>query len=233
MTDHRLQTAHDEGYCASQAPCYNVDLRLKDDAYFRFIAFRGPVKVQNKKRLYDAFLSDEVADNWHVYQETKKVAKNGVHIVEATPYNNVNEKLKTRDCERLLYRIAKTLHCQIEGVEMSFFSNDENGYLLTNRKRAIERFHDYFESISKVEFAHPPIPCIPPTHGPVQDIAVEETDTATEEDEARLSNGTRRLSDPPSAAEEQFFLRPRGALGTLRLFRPLAHEGYGRKDTRC
>uniref|UniRef100_A0A183GRS3 Uncharacterized protein n=1 Tax=Heligmosomoides polygyrus TaxID=6339 RepID=A0A183GRS3_HELPZ len=42
--------------------------------------------------------------------------------------------------------------------------NDENGHLLTNRKRAMERWHDYFERISTVEFAHPPTPCVPPTH---------------------------------------------------------------------
>ncbi|VDP12487.1 unnamed protein product [Heligmosomoides polygyrus] len=65
-----------------------------------------------------------------------------------------------------------------EDIEKFFGINDDNGHLLMNRKRAMERWHDYFERISTVEFSYPPIPCVPPTHGPVQKITVEEMDAA-------------------------------------------------------
>ncbi|VDO19221.1 unnamed protein product [Heligmosomoides polygyrus] len=74
----------------------------------------------------------------------------------------------------IFYRLAKARHRQSEDIEKFFGINDENGHLLMNRKRAMERWHDYFERISTVEFAHPPIPCVPPTHGPVRKITVEE-----------------------------------------------------------
>ncbi|VDP11674.1 unnamed protein product [Heligmosomoides polygyrus] len=113
-------------------------------------------KVKEEKRLYHAFLSDKTADNWRMYQEAKR----------------------TRGGERQLYRLAKARHRQSEDIEKFFGINDENGHLLMNRKRAMERWHDYFERISTVEFAHPPIPRVPPTHGPVQKITVEETEAA-------------------------------------------------------
>ncbi|VDP07493.1 unnamed protein product [Heligmosomoides polygyrus] len=58
-----------------------------------------------------------------------------------------------------------------------------------NRKRAMERWHEYFERISTVEFAHPTIPCVPPTHGPVQKITHGPVQKITvEETEAALKN---------------------------------------------
>ncbi|VDO86962.1 unnamed protein product [Heligmosomoides polygyrus] len=48
-------------------------------------------------------------------------------------------------------------------------------------KAISERCHGYFKRISTEEFAHPPIPCVPPTHGPVQKITVEETEAVLKE----------------------------------------------------
>ncbi|EYB83298.1 hypothetical protein Y032_0338g2933 [Ancylostoma ceylanicum] len=50
--------------------------------------------------------------------------------------------------------------------------------IFARRKGALrDRLHDYFEKISTEEFTHPPIPQLPPTHGPVL-ITVEETEAA-------------------------------------------------------
>ncbi|VDP07617.1 unnamed protein product, partial [Heligmosomoides polygyrus] len=83
-----------------------------------------------------------------------------------------------RDGERHLCRLAKARHRQAEDIEKFLGINDENGHLLTNRKRAMKRWHDYFERISTEELAHPPIPCVPSTHGPLQKSTVEETEAA-------------------------------------------------------
>ncbi|VDP49224.1 unnamed protein product [Heligmosomoides polygyrus] len=113
-----------------------------------------------------------------MYQEAKKAAKKAVAVAKADHYADLSDKLETRDGERHLHRIAKARHLQAEDIEKFLGINDENGHLLTNRKRAMKRWHDYFERISTVEFAHPPILCVPPTHGPVQKITVEETEAA-------------------------------------------------------
>ncbi|VDO71371.1 unnamed protein product [Heligmosomoides polygyrus] len=108
-------------------------------------------KVKEKKRLYHAFLSDKTADNWRIYQEAKRAARKAVAVAKASHYEDVNEKLDTRDGERQLYRLAKAQHRQSEDIEKFFGINDENGHLLMNRRRAMEQWHDYFERISTVE----------------------------------------------------------------------------------
>ncbi|VDP25373.1 unnamed protein product, partial [Heligmosomoides polygyrus] len=87
-------------------------------------------------------------------------------------------KTETRDGERYLYRLAKARCRQAEDTEKFFGIKDENGHLLMDRKRAVKRWHDYFEEISNVEFAHPAIPFASPVYGPVQKITVSETEAA-------------------------------------------------------
>ncbi|VDO20141.1 unnamed protein product [Heligmosomoides polygyrus] len=104
-------------------------------------------KVQEKKTLYHAFLGEKTADNWRKYQETKKAAKRAAAVAKATHYGDVNEKLESCDGVR-----------QTEDIERFFGTNDEDGRLLMDRKKALMRWRDYFEEISTVEFSHPPIP---------------------------------------------------------------------------
>ncbi|VDP16372.1 unnamed protein product [Heligmosomoides polygyrus] len=79
-------------------------------------------KVREKRSLYHAFVGETTADNWQKYQEAK----------------NVNEKLESRDGERYFYRLAKNRHRQSEDIEKFFGIKDENGHLLTERKKGLE-----------------------------------------------------------------------------------------------
>ncbi|VDP10495.1 unnamed protein product [Heligmosomoides polygyrus] len=130
-------------------------------------------KVREKKRLYHAFLSDKTAEK---YQEEKKSAKRAVAVARATHYDDVNERLESRDGGRILYRLANFCHRQTEDVEKFFGINDENGHLLMDRKMALNRWRNDFEEIPTVEFAYPAIPSAPPVYGPVQEITVDETE---------------------------------------------------------
>lgn len=47
-------------------------------------------KVKDNKSLYEAFPSDKTADNWRVYQESKKAAKKAVAIANDSHYDDVN-----------------------------------------------------------------------------------------------------------------------------------------------
>ncbi|VDO94726.1 unnamed protein product [Heligmosomoides polygyrus] len=69
------------------------------------------------------FLGDKTANNCQKYHEAKKAAKKAVALTKATHYN---------------YRKARVARC----------INDENGHLLTERKKALKRWCDYFEGIS-------------------------------------------------------------------------------------
>ncbi|VDP11327.1 unnamed protein product [Heligmosomoides polygyrus] len=102
--------------------------------------------------------------------EAKKAAKKAVAVAKAVNCDDLSDELETRDGERHLYRLATARHRQAEDIEKFLGINDEDGHLLTNRKRAMKQWRDYFERISTVEFAH--------AHGPVQKITVEETETA-------------------------------------------------------
>ncbi|VDP06616.1 unnamed protein product [Heligmosomoides polygyrus] len=66
--------------------------------------------VREKKALYHVFLGDKTANNWQKYHEAKKAAKKAVAVAKATHYNDVYEKLESRDGERYLYRLAKKRH---------------------------------------------------------------------------------------------------------------------------
>ncbi|VDO87720.1 unnamed protein product [Heligmosomoides polygyrus] len=123
-------------------------------------------------------MCEKTADNWWNYKEAKKAAEKAVTVAKAPHYRDLNEKLESRDGERYLYRLAKFRHRQTENIEKFFVINDENGHLLTDRKKALKRWCDYFEKISTVEFPHPTIPSTAPTHGPVQEITVEEIEAA-------------------------------------------------------
>ncbi|VDP13656.1 unnamed protein product [Heligmosomoides polygyrus] len=70
--------------------------------------------VQEKKSLYHVFLGEKTADNWRKYQEARKAAKKAVTVAKAIHYGDVNEKLKSRNGERHLYRLAKNRHRQTE-----------------------------------------------------------------------------------------------------------------------
>ncbi|VDO19391.1 unnamed protein product [Heligmosomoides polygyrus] len=68
------------------------------------------------------------------------------------------------------------IHRQAEDIEKFFGIYDENGHHLMNLKRAVKQWHDYFEEMSNVEFAHPAIPFASPVYGPVQKITVSESE---------------------------------------------------------
>ncbi|VDO94808.1 unnamed protein product, partial [Heligmosomoides polygyrus] len=90
------------------------------------------------------------------------------------------EDLGAKERERIYSAAPSPLEIinQTEDIEKFFGINDENGHLLTDRKKALKRWRDYFEEISTVEFPHPAIPSTAPTHGPVQKITVEEIEAA-------------------------------------------------------
>ncbi|VDO18669.1 unnamed protein product [Heligmosomoides polygyrus] len=100
-------------------------------------------KIKEKKRLYNAFLSEKTADNWRIYEEANRAAKKSVAVAKTSHYDEDNEKLEMRDAERQLYWVAKTRHRQGEDIEKFFCINDENGHPLMNLKRAVERLHEF------------------------------------------------------------------------------------------
>ncbi|EYC14715.1 hypothetical protein Y032_0039g116 [Ancylostoma ceylanicum] len=131
-------------------------------------------KVREKKRSYHLFLDNKTEDNWSC-REAKRSAKKVVAAAKAAHYDEVCKKLDSKDGERLIYRLAKSRKRQADDVENFYGVSDEQGVLLMDRKMAMQRWRDYFEKVSIEEFAHPPVPEVPPTFGPVEPITIEET----------------------------------------------------------
>ncbi|VDP40948.1 unnamed protein product [Heligmosomoides polygyrus] len=138
------------------------------------VDYQSKSKSPRKEKVISHVPVRQDAENWRMYQETKKTAKKGIAAPKAAHYDDLSDKVETRDDERHLYRLAKARCRQAEDIEKFLDVNDHNDHLLTNRKRAMRRWHDYFEEISTVEFDHPSIPCVPPTRRPVQKITLEE-----------------------------------------------------------
>ncbi|VDP07105.1 unnamed protein product [Heligmosomoides polygyrus] len=127
--------------------------------------------VLGKKRLYHGFLRDKTADDWRIYQEAKAAAKKVVDVAKPAHYDDLKKKLETRDDKRRLYRLAKAHHGQTEDIKkfslMFLMKNDESGHVPTNRKRAMKRWHEYFERIPTSAYN-----LCPPAHGHMQNIIV-------------------------------------------------------------
>ncbi|VDP05127.1 unnamed protein product [Heligmosomoides polygyrus] len=140
------------------------------------------VKTKVRRRRSRSITSFSAKTDWRKYQEAKKA----VAVAKATRYGDgdVNEKLESRDGERYLYHPAKNRHRQTENIEKFLGTNDEDGHLLMDRRKALKRWRDYFEKISTAEFPHPPILSTAPIHGPVQDHRGGDR-SGFEEDETR------------------------------------------------
>ncbi|VDP47120.1 unnamed protein product [Heligmosomoides polygyrus] len=89
------------------------------------------------------------------YQKARKPARKAVAVAKSTHYGDFYGKLESR--ERYLYRVAKNRRCQTEQIEKFFGINDKDGHLLTDRKKALQRWRDYIEEISTMEVPHPAI----------------------------------------------------------------------------
>ncbi|VDO97937.1 unnamed protein product [Heligmosomoides polygyrus] len=78
-----------------------------------------------------------------------------------------------------------------EDTEKFFGINDENGYLLVDREKALKRWRDHFAEISAVP--HLAIPPTAPTHDPLQKITLEKTEVALKKMAKRLGPTMWRL----------------------------------------
>ncbi|VDO19711.1 unnamed protein product [Heligmosomoides polygyrus] len=103
------------------------------------------------------------------FVHAKKAAKKAVAVAKAAHYDELSDKFEMRMVKDIVIDLPKYAIVSV---------NDDSGHLLMNRKRAMKLWHDYFERISTVEFAHPLIACVPPTQGPMQKIIMEETEAA-------------------------------------------------------
>lgn len=99
--------------------------------------------LQGKKGVNHTFFRGKTAENWRVYEEAEKVAKEVVAVAKSAHYGGVNENIE---------------------IVYSLCINDGNCHLMTNQKR-MERFH-YFKQISTVEITYPPLLPVPP-NGPL------------------------------------------------------------------
>ncbi|VDP47401.1 unnamed protein product [Heligmosomoides polygyrus] len=151
-------------------------------------------KITSPRMKQHVFLGDRTADNWHEYQKAKKACK-AVAVAKVTHYGDVYRTIESRDGERYLYRLAETPHRQTEEIEKFFGINDESGHLLTDRKKALERWRDYFEKISTTDLPHPAIPSVASVHGPVHKITVEEAEAALKNMKPGKTTGPDDLAD--------------------------------------
>ncbi|EYC40844.1 hypothetical protein Y032_0594g424 [Ancylostoma ceylanicum] len=135
-------------------------------------------KVQAKKQCYHAFLADKSLANWQLYRMAKKEAKKAVAAAKASRFEDLYRKLDTREGERDLYKLARTRYRQTQDVVKFVGVNDEEGNLITDRKKVAERWKRYFENICNEEFPHPPIPHANPVYGAVMPISVSEVEMA-------------------------------------------------------
>ncbi|EYB82211.1 hypothetical protein Y032_0364g3554 [Ancylostoma ceylanicum] len=93
----------------------------------------------SKETMLHAFLADKSPANWQLYRMAKKEAKKAVAAAKASRFEDLYRKLDTRKRERDLYKLARTRDRQTQDVVKFVGINDEEGNLITDRKKVAER----------------------------------------------------------------------------------------------
>ncbi|XP_049762455.1 integrin alpha-PS4-like [Schistocerca cancellata] len=89
-------------------------------------------------------------------------------------FSEVCDKLETPTGEREIYRLVKQRHKQTVDIEKFSGINDEEGKLITNRKKVAERWRKYFEEVCSEKFPYAPIPVLTPVEGPTAAVTKDE-----------------------------------------------------------
>ena len=82
-----------------------------------------------------------------IYKEAKKASKREVAISKAKKYDEVYEKLGTREGEKDIYKLAKSRARSQRDVGDVKCVRDGNGEVLVNNEEVQDRWQTYFETL--------------------------------------------------------------------------------------
>lgn len=134
--------------------------------------------VKRKKEAYRQWRRSRTQQDRDNYNLWRKEAKVQIAKAKQEHYKDLYHRLETKEGENDIYRIAKARQAKTRDIGNVRIVKAADGKVLYNNKDIMGRWKDHYETISNIEFPHPPIPQAPPHPGPVLTITEAEVEEA-------------------------------------------------------
>ena len=130
--------------------------------------------LKTKKQDYKAWHLNKTEQNREKYKTSKKNAKIAVAKAKANAYEELYQKLGSREGEKEIYRIARARdNAKKDGFEGRYVK-DEKNVIITDAERVKERWAEYFEKLLNEARNHKRFKEEPIVHGPIKNISIKE-----------------------------------------------------------
>ena len=107
--------------------------------------------INKKKEAKKAWHKIRNKNTKKMYKKKKSKAKKAVAIAKGRAYNNLYARLKTKEGEKELYRLARQRNRAGKDVQHVRVIKDENGNVMVNSEAVLKRWKEYFEKLMNEE----------------------------------------------------------------------------------
>ena len=107
--------------------------------------------IKEKKEAKKAWDKIRDENTKKIYKEKKSKAKKAVAMAKGHAYDNLYARLKTKEGEKELYRLARQRDRAGKDVQHVTVIKDENGNVMVNSEAVLKRWKEYFEKLMNEE----------------------------------------------------------------------------------
>ena len=107
--------------------------------------------IKEKKECYKRMYHHRSEENMHRYKVTKKTAKRAVSEARGRAYEDLYQRLSTKEGEKDVYRIARLRERRTRDFNQVKCIKDENDRLLVKEDEIKNRWREYFDKLFNEE----------------------------------------------------------------------------------
>uniref|UniRef100_A0A914X850 Endonuclease/exonuclease/phosphatase domain-containing protein n=1 Tax=Plectus sambesii TaxID=2011161 RepID=A0A914X850_9BILA len=141
--------------------------------------------VQKKKVAFKHWQRSLLPEDRRAYMEAKRAVKQTIAAAKSAHYEDMYQKLSTREGEKAVYRLARARNAATKDIQIVKTIKDSNGTALRRENKIRERWGEYFHTLLNEENARDACDATPPVSGPIHAITKAEVDLALR----RMKNG--------------------------------------------
>jgi len=131
-----------------------------------------------KKAAIKNWFNPKNADDYKYYKKLKAAAKTAVAMAKKAHFDELYDELETPKGAKEISPLAATRHVAIQDIGLAKNIRAVDGHLLTSPTEILDRWYEFFQGVSNVEFPHPPNTSAEPTLGPAPPITSKEVTEA-------------------------------------------------------
>ena len=104
-------------------------------------------RIKEKKETKKAWDKIRDENTKKIYKKKKSKAKKADAMAKGRAYDNLYERLETKEGEKELYRLARQRDRAGKDVQHVRVIKDENGNVMINSEAVLKRWKEYFEKL--------------------------------------------------------------------------------------